>query len=370
MPILALEEYQKEQVILNNLSVEFMRQARFYPFAIKDNRISIVMADPDDFYTIEAIQLGFGLEVDIYSGVEEEILEAIETGYGSGSQSVEKIIEEMGRSMPGYASENEEDISHLKDLASEAPIIKLVNKIITRAVEMLASDIHFEPFEKDFKIRYRIDGVLHNAEFPPKRLQAAIISRVKIIAKMNIAERRLPQDGRIKLKISGKEIDFRVSTVPTLYGESLVMRILDRESLILDFEALGFPKNMISKYKELITQPYGIILVTGPTGSGKTTTLYASLASLNSSEKKIITVEDPVEYQLKGINQIQINQKIGLTFASGLRSIVRQDPDIILIGEIRDIETAEIAIQSALTGHLVFQHPAHQRCHRRHCAHG
>ena len=354
MPMLALEEYHKEQVILNNLSVEFMRQARFYPFAIKDNRISIVMVDPDDFYTIEAIQLGFGLKVDIYSGVEEEILEAIETGYGSGSQSVEKIIEEMGRSMPGYASENEEDISHLKDLASEAPIIKLVNKIITKAVEMAASDIHFEPFEKDFKIRYRIDGVLHNAEFPPKRLQAAIISRVKIIAKMNIAERRLPQDGRIKLKISGKEIDFRVSTVPTLYGESLVMRILDRESLILDFETLGFPANMITQYKELITMPYGIILVTGPTGSGKTTTLYASLSSLNSSEKKIITVEDPVEYQLKGINQIQINQKIGLTFASGLRSIVRQDPDIILIGEIRDIETAEIAIQSALTGHLVF----------------
>ena len=352
--MLALEEYHKEQVILKNLSIEFMRQARFYPFAIKDNKISIVMADPDDFYTIEAIQLGFGLEVDIYSGVEEEILEAIETGYGSGSQSVEKIIEEMGRSMPGYLSEGEEDINHLKDLASEAPIIKLVNKIITKAVEMSASDIHFEPFEKDFKIRYRIDGVLHNAEFPPKRLQAAIISRVKIIAKMNIAERRLPQDGRIKLKISGKEIDFRVSTVPTLYGESLVMRILDRESLILDFEALGFPENMITQYKELITQPYGIILVTGPTGSGKTTTLYASLSSLNSSEKKIITVEDPVEYQLKGINQIQINQKIGLTFASGLRSIVRQDPDIILIGEIRDIETAEIAIQSALTGHLVF----------------
>lgn len=355
IPRLSLEDYHKEQAILDkNLSVEFMKQSRFYPFELKDNRLRIVMADPYDFYTIDAIRLSFGFELDIFIGQEEEILEAIETGYGAGAQSVEKIIEEMDKTNGGDFSAMDENINHLKDLASEAPIIKLVNKIITRAVEMMASDIHFEPFEKDFKIRYRIDGVLLDAEFPPKRLQAAIISRVKIIAKMNIAERRLPQDGRIKLRIAGKEIDFRVSTVPTLFGESLVMRILDRESLVLDFVELGFPEAVLTSYNKLIEQPYGIILVTGPTGSGKTTTLYASLSKLNSAEKKIITVEDPVEYQLKGINQIQINPKIGLTFASGLRSIVRQDPDIILIGEIRDIETAEIAIQSALTGHLVF----------------
>ena len=219
---------------------------------------------------------------------------------------------------------------------------------------MRASDIHFEPFEKDFKVRYRIDGVLHHAESPPNRLQTAIISRVKIMAKMDIAERRLPQDGRIKLKIGEKEIDFRVSTIPTLYGESLVMRILDRESLVLDFVKLGFPDDILSEWTELISQPYGMVLVTGPTGSGKTSTLYTTLDKINSSECKIITLEDPVEYQLHGVNQIHIAPKIGLTFANGLRSIVRQDPDIILVGEIRDHETAEIAIQSALTGHLLF----------------
>nr|MBL0699782.1 Flp pilus assembly complex ATPase component TadA [Desulfobacterales bacterium] len=303
IPRLSLEEYHKKQAIFDkNLSVEFMKQSRFYPFELKDNILRIVMADPDDFYTIDAIRLSFGFELDIFRGEEEEILEAIETGYGAGAQSVEKIIEEMDKTNGGDLAAMEEDVSHLKDLASEAPIIKLVNKIITRAVEMMASDIHFEPFEKDFKIRYRIDGVLLDAEFPPKRLQAAIISRVKIIAKMNIAERRLPQDGRVKLKIAGKEIDFRVSTVPTLFGESLVMRILDRESLVLDFVELGFPEAVLTSYNKLIEQPYGIILVTGPTGSGKTTTLYASLSKLNSAEKKIITVEDPVEYQLKGIN--------------------------------------------------------------------
>jgi len=238
-------------------------------------------------------------------------------------------------------------------MASEGPVIRLVNLIITRAIETRASDIHFEPFEDQFRVRYRIDGVLHDVESPPKRLQAAVVSRVKIMAKLNIAERRLPQDGRIMLRVKGKEIDFRVSAIPTIHGESIVLRILDKGSVVLDLQKVGFPKDTLEGFEELIERPHGIILVTGPTGSGKTTTLYCALGRINSPEKKIITVEDPVEYQLKGINQIQVKPSIGLTFANSLRSIVRQDPDVILIGEIRDAETAEIAIHSALTGHLV-----------------
>jgi general secretion pathway protein E len=238
-------------------------------------------------------------------------------------------------------------------MASEGPVIRLVNLIITRAIELRASDIHFEPFEDQFRVRYRIDGVLHDVESPPKRLQAAIASRVKIMAKLNIAERRLPQDGRIMLRVKGKEIDFRVSSIPTIHGESIVLRILDKSSIVLDIGTLGFPEDTLGGFTDLIQRPHGIILVTGPTGSGKTTTLYCALEKINSPEKKIITVEDPVEYQLSGINQIQVKAAIGLTFANSLRSIVRQDPDVILIGEIRDAETAEIAIHSALTGHLV-----------------
>jgi general secretion pathway protein E len=238
-------------------------------------------------------------------------------------------------------------------MASEGPVIRLVNLIITKAIETRASDIHFEPFEDQFRVRYRIDGVLHDVESPPKRLQAAIASRVKIMAKLNIAERRLPQDGRIMLRVKGKEIDFRVSSVPTIYGESIVLRILDKSSIVLDIEKLGFPQDTLTGFNDLIQRPHGIILVTGPTGSGKTTTLYCALEKINAPDKKIITIEDPVEYQLKGINQIQVKPSIGLSFANALRSIVRQDPDVILIGEIRDAETAEIAIHSALTGHLV-----------------
>jgi general secretion pathway protein E len=253
--------------------------------------------------------------------------------YGVGTQSLEMIIEEAGRDIYEISREGGDDVAHLRDLASEAPIIRLVNRLILRAVESRASDIHFEPFENEFKVRYRIDGVLHDIESPPKRLQAAIISRVKIMANLDIAERRLPQDGRIKLKISSREIDFRISTIPTLFGESLVMRVLDREMLVLDLEALGFPQSLMSEYMRLITQPYGMILVTGPTGSGKTSTLYTSLAKINAPENKIITLEDPVEYYLRGVNQIQVNPKIGLSFANGLRAIVRQDPDIILVGK-------------------------------------
>jgi general secretion pathway protein E len=310
------------------------------------------MSNPLDFYTLDAIRLATQRDIRVLLGRETDILETIERFYGTGGTSMEKIIEDI-EGTPEYQPEDEENVDHLRDMASEGPVIRLVNLIITKAIEMRASDIHFEPFEDRFRVRYRVDGVLHDVESPPKRLQSAIVSRVKIMAKLNIAERRLPQDGRIMLRVKGKEIDFRVSSVPTIYGESTVLRILDKSSIVLDIEKLGFPEDTLKGFRTLIERPHGIILVTGPTGSGKTTTLYCALEKINSPEKKIITVEDPVEYQLRGINQIQVKPSIGLTFTNALRSIVRQDPDVILIGEIRDAETAEIAIHSALTGHLV-----------------
>ncbi|PIE67752.1 MAG: type II secretion system protein GspE [Deltaproteobacteria bacterium] len=348
------QDYPDEPVVLDNLSVAFMKASVFVPLELSADRLRIAMADTSDHYTIDAIKLAYDIAVEAVGGKSDDIIDAIDRLYGAGSQSIDMIIEEAGKDVEDLTTHVDEDADHLRDMASEAPIIRLVNRLILNAIEQRASDIHFEPFEKIFKIRYRIDGVLHDVESPPVRLQAAVISRVKIMAKLDIAERRLPQDGRIKLKIVDREIDFRVSTLPTLFGESLVMRILDRGSLILDFKAIGFPQSIQSRYFDLIQQPYGMILVTGPTGSGKTSTLYATLSRINSSENKIITLEDPVEYQLMGINQIHVNPKIGLNFASGLRSIVRQDPDIILVGEIRDRETAQIAIQSALTGHLLF----------------
>lgn len=354
MKTLSPSDYPPEPVVLEKLSAKFMKQSRFVPIALRDGTLHVAMADPSDFWTVEAIRQGFGLAVEAAAGDPDDILEAVERLYGAGAQSLEMIIEEAGKDIFQISDTAKEDVNQLRDLASEAPIIRLVNRIILKAVEFRASDIHFEPFEDKFKVRLRVDGVLNEIESPPKQLQAAIISRVKIMADLDIAERRLPQDGRIKLRISGRDIDFRVSTIPTLFGESLVMRVLDREMLILDLEKIGFPPHLLSAYNQLITQPYGMILVTGPTGSGKTSTLYTSLAKINSPENKIITLEDPVEYYLSGVNQIQVNPKIGMTFANGLRAIVRQDPDIILVGEIRDRETAEIAIQSALTGHLLF----------------
>jgi len=351
---LTYEDYPKEPVLLEDLPLRFMKEARFVPIGLKDNLLQVAMADPDDIYTIDALRLAYGVKVEVFKGNEDDIFSAIERLYGVGSQSLEMIIEEAGKDIYELSPEAEEDVDHLRDLASEAPIIRLVNRLIINAVDLRASDIHFEPFEDEFKVRYRIDGVLHEVESPPKRLCPAVTSRIKIMAKLDIAERRLPQDGRIKMRVADKEIDFRVSTIPTAFGESVVMRILDRGTLILDLEKLGLSDEMLAQYLRLISQPYGMILVCGPTGSGKTTTLYTTLLRLNSPEKKIITLEDPIEYQLKGVNQIQVNPKTGLTFANGLRSIVRQDPDIILVGEIRDLETAEIAVQSALTGHLLF----------------
>src|SRR5439155_16265504 len=247
----------------------------------------------------------------------------------------------------------EEDVERLKDLASEAPVIRLVNQLIARAVETRASDVHLEPFSDRLRVRYRYDGVLHEVEAPPAGLHAAVVSRIKIMARLDIAERRLPQDGRIRLTVRGHEIDFRVSTVPSLHGESVVLRVLDRSAVDLDYAKLGLPDDIIQGLQDALNLPNGMVLVTGPTGSGKTTTLYTGLLQLNSVARNIITVEDPIEYQLAGINQIQVKPQIGLDFVNLLRSILRQDPNVIMIGEIRDLATAEIAVQAALTGHLV-----------------
>jgi len=280
-----------------------------------------------------------------------EIDDLIERWHGAGRSALGTIVE--GLEGEGREASGDDDIEHLRDLASEAPVIRLVNLLIQRAVEARASDIHIEPFESRLKVRYRIDGVLHEVEAPPASSTAAVISRIKIMARMNIAERRLPQDGRIMLRVQGKELDLRVSCIPTSFGESVVMRILDRGSVVLDFDSLGFDEHTLPAFLRVLGQPHGILLVTGPTGSGKTTTLYTALAKINTPDRKIITVEDPVEYQLEGINQMQVKPQIGLDFAGALRSIVRQDPDVIMIGEMRDLETCKIAIQSALTGHLV-----------------
>lgn len=347
-PYISLKKHEGKNLYIENLSENFMRGGKFIPLELKENILSIAVNNPFDDAMLEAIRMSTGHELEVFLAKAEEIADAISTD----SSSMDRIIE--GYDDGEITSDEEGDIDHLKDLASEAPVIRLVNLIISRAIELQASDIHFEPFEDSFHIRYRIDGVLHDMESPPKNLQAAVISRIKIMSKLNIAERRLPQDGRIKLRVMGKEIDFRVSSLPTLFGESVVMRILDSESITFDLDHLGFPTTHLKTFEDLIARPHGIILVTGPTGSGKTTTLYSALSKINSPDKKIITVEDPIEYQLHGVNQIQVKASIGLTFANSLRSILRQDPDVIMIGEIRDAETAEIAIHAALTGHLVF----------------
>ena len=354
---LTSEDFPNVPALENPFSVKFMRECCFVPVELKDERVLVLaMADPLDQDTLDAVRLYTKYEqVEVVLAAESEILDLIEKFYGNQASSLGRIVEGIDDGSLDSLSEDLDDIEHLKDLASEAPVIRLVNLIISRAIEKRASDIHIEPFEKDLKVRYRIDGVLYDVESPPKKLKAAVISRIKIMARLNIAERRVPQDGRIKMRVLGRDIDLRVSTLPTMYGESVVMRILDKSNTqIYDLERLGFSPPMFEAFKDLISRPHGIILVTGPTGSGKTTTLYAGLTKINLPDKKIITIEDPVEYQINGINQIHVNPTIGLTFAAGLRSIVRQDPDVIMVGEIRDLETAEIAVRAALTGHLVF----------------
>jgi general secretion pathway protein E len=340
--------------VLKELSPKYLRQYVACPVAVEGGTVTVATADPTNPQLLDDLHQTLGLSVKLCVAPAPAILEAIERAYGANT-ALQKIVEGMGAGGGEAHGEPEEDVNHLRDMAFEAPVVRLVNLLIDGALAADASDIHIEPFEDSLRVRYRIDGLLSDQEAPPRRLQAALTSRIKIMAEMNIAERRLPQDGRIRVTgQGGRRVDIRVSTVPTIHGESIVMRLLDRSSVFLPFDKLGFSMRTAAGFDALIRRPHGIVLVTGPTGSGKTTTLYAALDKINRPDLKILTVEDPVEYQLKGINQIPVRPKIGLSFAAGLRHIVRQDPDVIMVGEVRDLETAEIAIQSALTGHLVF----------------
>lgn len=350
LPLVRPADYPEAPITNGAIAARFLKESRVIPLFEDEQGLTVAMSNPTDGYVLSALYLASGKAITPRVGIPSELEAAFERLYGSGRSAMGQIVDSIGLA---DNLTDEEQIQHLKDLASEAPVIRLVNLMIARAVESRASDIHIEPFENRLKVRYRVDGVLREVESPPSRLSAAVISRIKIMAKLNIAERRLPQDGRIQLRAQGKEIDLRVSTVPTLWGESVVMRILDKASVVLDFEILGFSPRTLKRFLDVLHLPHGIILVTGPTGSGKTTTLYTALQTLNTSERKILTVEDPVEYQLEGINQIQVKPQINLNFANALRAIVRQDPDVIMIGEMRDLETAGIAVQSALTGHLV-----------------
>ncbi len=347
LTLVAADDFPQTLPELERIQPRTMRQFKFLPLAREGSTLWVAMADPLDFETIATIRRFTGCDVETALAAETDLLDAIDRYYGAE--------EERNDADAFVDGDDAAEIEHLRDMASEAPVIRLVNAMIARALEMRASDIHVEPFEKEFRIRFRVDGVLQEQEPPARELRAAVISRLKLMARLNIAERRLPQDGRIKIKVMGHEVDLRVSTLPTLYGESVVMRLLDRSAT--DFYALdklGFDQHMLERMQFYTTLPHGIFLVTGPTGSGKSTTLYSALKLINTTDKKIITIEDPVEYQMDGINQIHVNSTIGLTFAAGLRHIVRQDPDVIMVGEIRDRETADIAIRSALTGHFVY----------------
>ena len=326
------------------LTPRFLRGARALPLAEQDGELIVALADPLDTFAATAIAEATGLRVRIEVAVPVELEAALLRLLPDEDQPEDSSDE---------ARPLEDDAERLKDLASEAPVIRLVNQIAARAVETGASDIHIEPFEDTLRIRYRYDGVLQEAENPPVRMAAAIVSRIKIMARLDIAERRLPQDGRIRLAVRGQDVDFRVSTVASMYGETVVLRVLDRGAVQFDWNKLGLAPAVVQRLGSALELPNGIVLVTGPTGSGKTTTLYTGLLALNTIARKIVTIEDPVEYQLRGINQIQVRPQIGLTFANLLRTILRHDPDVIMVGEIRDLETAQIAVQSALTGHLV-----------------
>ncbi len=351
LPMVEAGRYPEFPILEEMVSTRFLREARALPLSEDDAEVVLAMADPTDAYAIDAFRMVTGRTVRPMVAIPTELEAALERLYGTGKSAQSQVIGDVETRVDDLAFDA--DVQQLKDLASEAPVIRLVSLVITNALDMRASDIHVEPFENRLAVRYRVDGVLHDVESPPKRLAAAVISRIKIMANLDIAERRLPQDGRIRLRVQGKEIDLRVSTVPTMHGESVVMRILDKGGVALDFNKLGFAEDTLKAFIEVLMQPHGILLVTGPTGSGKTTTLYTALDRLNQPDVKILTVEDPVEYQMVGINQIQVKPQIDLTFANALRSIVRQDPDVIMIGEIRDLETAQIAVQSALTGHMV-----------------
>ncbi|MFQ5535558.1 MAG: type II secretion system ATPase GspE [Sphingomonadales bacterium] len=350
LPLLTRDDFPAEPLFTDRVSRKFLHQSQCLPVEERPEGLVVAMADPLDPFTVQALQFLAKKEVLRRVATASDIRDAIERLYTGSQSSIDEIFDEIGEARDGNSGE---DVERLKDLASETPVIRLVNLLISQAVDARASDIHIEPMEDRLRVRFRVDGILHDVDAPPQRLSAAIVSRVKIMAKLDIAERRLAQDGRVRLAVRGQEIDFRVSTTPTMHGESVVLRILDRTRLALDFAALGFEGEALGAFLTMLRQPHGIILVTGPTGSGKTTTLYTSLRELNTADKKLLTIEDPVEYLVDGINQVQVNSKAGHGFATALRSFLRQDPDVIMVGEIRDLETARIAVQAALTGHLV-----------------
>ncbi len=350
-----LEAEGLDPSLVSKLPIAFSKKHKVVPVKMEDGVLTVATLDPLNYEPLDDLRLILGCrEVRVVLSREREVLQAINRFYEQSADTPEEMIQSLDTEVSDRLLQELEETQDLLDVSDEAPVIKLVNLILFQAVKERASDIHIEPFQKELKVRYRIDGILYQRLNPPKRYQSAIISRLKIMAKLDIAEKRLPQDGRIPIKIADKDIDIRVSIVPTTFGERVVLRLLDKSSAHFGVEEIGLSRDMLQNLKDLINRPNGMLLVTGPTGSGKTTTLYASLSRINTPDKNIITIEDPVEYQLWGIGQIQVNPKIGLTFARGLRSVLRHDPDVILVGEIRDAETAEIAIQSSLTGHLVF----------------
>ncbi len=350
-----LEEEGLDPSLVSRVPIVFSKKHKVVPMKMEDGILTVATPDPLNYEPLDDLRLIIECqEVRVVLSSEREVLRAINRFYEQSADTPEEMIQSMDAESSDRILHELEETADLLDISDEAPVIKLVNLILFQAVKERASDIHIEPFQKELKVRYRIDGILYQRLDPPKRYQSAIVSRLKVMAKMDIAEKRLPQDGRIPIKIADKDIDIRVSIIPTTFGERVVLRLLDKQSLLLGMGEIGLSPDKHQTLQDLISRSNGILLVTGPTGSGKTTTLYAALSQINSPDKNIITIEDPVEYQLWGIGQIQVNPKIGLTFAHGLRSVLRHDPDVILVGEIRDAETAEIAIQAALTGHLVF----------------
>jgi general secretion pathway protein E/type IV pilus assembly protein PilB len=353
IPMVDLGSVNIDVETLRSLPAKLVYRKNLVPVAREDGTLTVATCDPFDLYAFDELRLLTGLEIRPVLAPRDEINKIIKAHYGVGGDTIDEM---MSTDDLEVLSETAEDTDDLLEMAQEASVIKLVNEIFLEALNERASDIHIEPYENDLVIRYRIDGVLHNTSVPPqiRRFQSAIISRIKIMANLNIAEKRLPQDGRIKMQAGGRQIDVRVSVMPMLFGEGVVMRLLDRSNVLFTLPELGMAGDTFEIFQDMIKRPHGIILVTGPTGSGKTTTLYAALQAIVSPEIKLLTVEDPVEYHLDGVNQIQVQPKIGMTFARGLRSILRHDPDVVMIGEIRDLETAEATIQASLTGHLAF----------------
>ncbi len=357
IPHLRVESYEIPAEVLAEVPEGIARRYHLIPVAKTGNSLTIAMSDPLNIVAVDDVRMLTGHEIETVVSLDSEVKKAIDRYYAGKEVDMddfEDILRDAEADLVTLAEDKEEiDISHLKEEGEQAPVIRLVNLTLVNAIKEGASDIHIEPFEKILRIRYRIDGILSEAQPPPKSLQAAIVSRIKILSELDIAERRVPQDGRFRIRYAGREIDFRVSTLPTYFGEKVVMRILDKGALTLDLNKLDFEEQPLQDFREALSRPNGIILITGPTGSGKTTTLYSALHLLNTEDVNIVTVEDPVEYELEGINQVQVKPEVGLTFAAGLRSILRQDPDIVMVGEIRDEETADVAVKAALTGHLV-----------------